>query len=52
MGRVMGPDVGTRTVGVAASDPGRTLASPVRTLSRRSVRDDAVGLPFGVEEHG
>ncbi|MEQ1567902.1 MAG: Holliday junction resolvase RuvX [Myxococcota bacterium] len=41
MSRVLGLDVGTKTVGIAISDPGRTLASPVRTLSRRSVRDDA-----------
>lgn len=40
MTRALGLDVGTKTIGVAMSDPGRRLASPVRTLSRRSVRED------------
>lgn len=43
-GRVLGLDVGTKTIGIAMSDPGRMLASPVRTLSRRSVREDADSL--------
>lgn len=43
-GRVLGLDVGTKTIGIAMSDPGRHLASPVRTLSRRSVRDDTDAL--------
>ena len=40
MGRALGLDVGTKTIGVAMSDPGRLLASPVRTLARRSVARD------------
>src|SRR5262245_61624663 len=51
MGRVMGLDVGTKTIGIAVSDPGRTLASPVRTLSRRSVRDDADRLVSLAGDH-
>jgi putative Holliday junction resolvase len=43
-GRVLGLDVGTKTIGIAMSDPGRLLASPVRTLSRRSVREDTEAL--------
>lgn len=55
MGRAMGLDVGTKTIGIAISDPGRMLASPVRTLSRRSVRADAAVLheiigTSGIEE--
>ena len=52
MGRVLGLDVGTKTIGVAMSDPTRMLASPVRTLSRRSVRDDTEQLAKIVAEHG
>ena len=40
MGRMLGLDVGTKTIGVAVSDALGMLASPVRTLSRKSVRDD------------
>lgn len=41
MGRILGLDVGTKTIGIAVSDPLGMLASPVRTLARRSVREDA-----------
>jgi putative holliday junction resolvase len=44
MARALGLDVGTKTIGVAMSDPGRMLASPVRTLSRRSVREDCAAI--------
>jgi len=43
-GRVVGLDVGTKTVGVAASDPSRRLATPVTTLRRKKFRDDAAAL--------
>lgn len=51
MGRVVGLDVGTQTIGIALSDPTRRLASPVRTLARRSVKDDADALARTVAEH-
>lgn len=35
-GRVLALDFGTRRIGVAVSDPTRTLASPVTTLVRRA----------------
>ena len=35
MGRALALDVGTKTIGVAMTDPERRLASPVRTLSRK-----------------
>jgi putative holliday junction resolvase len=44
MGRVLGLDVGTKTIGVAVSDPTRMLASPVRTLGRRSVVHDGEAI--------
>ncbi|MEZ4240996.1 MAG: Holliday junction resolvase RuvX [Myxococcota bacterium] len=62
---MIGLDVGTKTIGIAASDPTRMLASPVRTLGRRSVARDSdeivalaqelgaaefvVGLPFELD---
>lgn len=35
LGSVIGLDLGTKTLGVAASDPRRTIASPVETIMRR-----------------
>jgi putative Holliday junction resolvase len=65
MGRVIALDVGTKTIGVALSDPTRMLASPVLTIARRSVARDVaevqkiivdrsvdaivVGLPYELE---
>ena len=39
-GAVLALDVGTRTIGVAVTDPGRTHVFPVTTVARRSVRRD------------
>jgi putative holliday junction resolvase len=44
MARVMGLDVGTKTIGVALSDPGQRFPWPLRTLSRRSVVKDAAEI--------
>ncbi len=52
MGRALGLDVGTKTIGVAMSDPGRLLASPVRTLARRSVAKDAEAIAELVAAQG
>lgn len=52
MGRVLGLDVGTKTIGIAMSDPGRTLASPVSTISRRSVRDDCARIDAMARQSG
>ncbi len=40
MGRVMGLDVGTKTIGIAISDGLRMVAHPDRTLSRKGVAKD------------
>ncbi len=63
--RVLGVDLGLRSVGLALSDPGGTIATPLRTLRLRSVREApeavaaaaveagagavVVGLPLGLE---
>ncbi len=52
MGRVMGLDVGTKTIGIAISDPDQRLASPIQTLSRRSVRIDTARLQALADERG
>jgi putative Holliday junction resolvase len=44
MARVMGLDVGTKTIGIALSDPSRRIASPERTLSRQGVKKDCEAI--------
>ena len=39
-GRVLGLDVGTRRIGVAVSDPTKTIATPLYTLERRGLKED------------
>ncbi len=43
-GRAIGLDVGTKTIGVAISDPMGWFAQPVLTLSRRGVKKDVAAL--------
>jgi putative Holliday junction resolvase len=45
--RLMGLDVGTKTVGLALSDTRRIIATPLETIRRRRFRDDAARL-FGL----
>jgi putative Holliday junction resolvase len=42
-GRLLGLDVGTKTVGLALSDMGRIIATPFQTLERKGWKHD---LPF------
>lgn len=44
MGRSLGLDVGTKTIGVAVSDAIGLLAHPVCTVARQGVRKDVVQL--------
>ncbi|MDO9280301.1 MAG: Holliday junction resolvase RuvX [Pseudomonadota bacterium] len=39
-GRVLALDVGTKTIGLAVSDPARRMVFPLRTVARRSVVKD------------
>ncbi|MBM3583915.1 MAG: Holliday junction resolvase RuvX [Alphaproteobacteria bacterium] len=50
--RVLGLDVGTKTIGMALSDVGRTVATPLATLKRGRFRDDAAALRRLIEERG
>jgi putative holliday junction resolvase len=43
-GALIGLDLGTKTIGVAASDPDRRLAAPIETVARKRFGDDAERL--------
>src|SRR3954451_24306000 len=43
-GVLIGLDLGTKTIGVAASDPDRRLAAGVTTIRRKSFKVDAQAL--------
>ena len=43
-GALIGLDLGTKTIGVAASDPDRRLATGVETVRRRAFKTDAARL--------
>jgi len=43
-GALIGLDLGTKTIGVAASDPDRRLATPVETIARQRFGRDAERL--------
>jgi putative holliday junction resolvase len=42
--RLMGLDVGTKTIGLALSDTRRVIASPLETIRRRRFREDMARL--------
>jgi putative holliday junction resolvase len=51
--RIMGLDVGTKTIGLALSDTRLIIASPLETIRRRGrFRDDAALLLALVDRHG
>jgi putative holliday junction resolvase len=50
--RLMGLDVGTKTIGLALSDTRRVIASPLETLRRRRFRDDMARLFALADAHG
>ena len=49
--RLMGLDVGTKTIGLALSDTRRVIATPLETIPRRRFRDDAARLCALIETH-
>ncbi len=49
--RLMGLDVGSKTIGVALSDAGRTIATPNVTIRRRKFMADAEVLRAMIEEN-
>src|SRR6266446_4648662 len=51
-GRLLGLDVGTKTIGTALSDTRLVIASPLETIRRRRFRDDTALLFALVDTHG
>jgi putative holliday junction resolvase len=50
--RLMGLDVGTKTIGLALSDTRLVIASPLETIRRRRFRDDLARLFALIDAHG
>ena len=50
--RIMALDIGDRTIGVACSDEGLILASPVETIQRRGPKADSIRVDALVKERG
>ena len=50
--RIMALDIGDRTIGVACSDEGLILASPVETIHRRGPKADSIRVDALVKERG
>ena len=51
-GRIAGIDFGTVRIGISISDPGRTIASPLETYTRRGPQQDAQRMRRLVAEDG
>ncbi|MCI7238361.1 MAG: Holliday junction resolvase RuvX [Anaerococcus sp.] len=51
MSRIIGLDVGDKTIGVAVSDPMFLLAQPVETIKRTKVKNDINRLKDLIEEY-
>jgi putative Holliday junction resolvase len=50
-GALIGLDLGTKTIGLAISDPGRRIASPLLTIARTKFRADAAALLAETARH-
>jgi putative holliday junction resolvase len=49
--RLMGLDVGTKTIGLALSDTRQVIATPLETIRRRRFREDIVELFALIDRH-
>jgi putative Holliday junction resolvase len=50
--RLIGLDVGTKTIGLALSDTRLVIASPLDTIRRRRFREDMAALFAQIDRHG
>jgi putative holliday junction resolvase len=50
--RLLGLDVGTKTIGLALSDVSRSIATPYETIRRRKFSDDAKAIREVIEKQG
>ncbi len=51
-GRLLGLDLGSKTIGLALSDLGRRISSPLETIKRQKFKADAQRLAALCEHHG
>src|SRR5690349_15781867 len=49
--RLMGLDVGTKTIGLALSDTRRIISTPLETIRRRRFREDMARLSALIDKH-
>ena len=49
--RLLGLDIGTKTIGLALSDATRSIATPYDTVRRTKFTDDAKVIQDAIEEH-
>jgi putative holliday junction resolvase len=49
--RLLGLDVGTKTIGLALSDTRQVIATPLETIRRRNFRADMARLSALIDEH-
>jgi putative Holliday junction resolvase len=49
--RLLGLDLGSKTIGLALSDLSRTIASPLVTLARKKFTQDAAALFAVIDQH-
>lgn len=49
-GRLMGLDLGEKTIGVAVGDPGHMIATPITTIRRKKFTEDAQALLKLIDE--
>lgn len=50
--RLLGLDLGTKTIGMALSDVTRSVATPYQTLRRTKFTEDAKAIAATIAEHG
>ncbi len=50
--RVLGLDVGEKTIGIALTDPMRSIASPLLTVERKNFKADLLALTDITSEYG
>ncbi|MDC3085156.1 Holliday junction resolvase RuvX [Gammaproteobacteria bacterium] len=48
--RLIGIDLGTKTIGLAISDPSMTIASPLETINRKKIKIDLERIQYLINE--
>jgi len=50
--KLLGIDLGTKTIGLAVSDPSLKIASPIKTLNRSKLKKNSLEIALIVSEYG